>query len=77
MFYLDISSEKWIEKNPTLINLLPIKCICGLDIKNLKPYICQDYIGLEGEVCKCGRAGAKIFMPRSEKSKKIWSTFYS
>lgn len=70
MFYPAIGLYAWLARLPSI--QLPIQCECGLPFKDRRPYVTQDFAGVEC-TCECGRV-QNVGQTRTRESQEKWES---
>jgi hypothetical protein len=65
MWTPEISINKWLKIFPELNNQFPLKCLCGKESLNIKPFVIKNWIGLLSDDCECGLGRSSISVPRN------------
>lgn len=74
MIYPDVTVTEWIRKHPSL-KVVSTSCSeCGSKIYADRPFVSQDYVGLESRPCSCGNARntAANAVTRTKKAYDEW-----
>ncbi len=66
MWFPEIKLENWFNIYPDLKNQYPIKCLCGMNIFEVKPYVGKSWVGIiSNNNCQCGLPACFVSIPRS------------
>lgn len=69
MWYPDLTITKWFKIYPTLKEMYPKICECGVIRADALPFVSKNWVGIKYGNCKCGKKCSEISIPRNEKFK--------
>lgn len=67
-WYPQIELSRWLAKNPSFREDLPIRCLCGNEVSEVIPFVTAYSIGISTGECPCGiKDATTVSKPRNAK----------